>query len=85
MRAAATVLGVAFGAGPLLFLEGSGEARWTDPVGLVLGLSVVAMTRAVATVERGSVGRNKKRYAWVQVGIVSVSIVAAAVWSALPG
>jgi hypothetical protein len=48
-----------------------------------MGLSLIALFRSVATIEKGRVGRSKRRSAWIQIGLVSAGIAAAAIWSAL--
>ena len=84
LKAALTVVGAAVGGAPILFIQDIGGARFTDPVGLVLGLLVIRLRSARETVIDKRISRTKRAVAWMDTIVIIAVTLAAAIWSAIP-
>jgi len=90
LKAGLTVLGAALGGGPVLFMAASGDARWSYPIGLILGLLALYAYRlrgelfdSARSKEGASSSRGKKAFAVAELCVIVGVTVLAAVWSTL--
>ena len=84
LKAAIAVVGAALGGGPVLFIEGVADARWSYPVGLVLGLLSLRLWFARKVLVDKRVSKGKTIIAWLDIVIIIVITLAAAIWTAIP-
>jgi len=90
LKAGVTVLGATLGGGPILFMAASGDARWSYPIGLILGLLALYAYRlrgelfdSSRSKEESSGGRGKKAFAVAELCVIIAVTALAAVWSTL--
>lgn len=83
LKAALTVLGAALGSGPILFISEVQDARWTYPVGLVLGMLLLRVVQARAEIADARKKKTHKVFAWIDIAIIIAVTLAAAIWSAI--
>lgn len=78
LKAGVTVLGVAFGGGPILFMKHVQDARWSYPVGLIIGLLIVHAFAARSIVIDRRTSLRKRILAWLDIVVIAgLSFVAA--------
>ena len=82
LKSGLTVLGAALGGGSILFMEGIQDARWSYPIGLILGLLTLRAFQARAEILDGRQKRGKRILAWIDLFVIVGVTVGAAVWSA---
>ena len=88
LKAVITAIGAALGGGPILFIQGVGDAKWSYPVGLVLGLLWPRLLTARLDIARGvrRGGRENRvhaLFAWIDLIIIGVAAGGAAVYGSL--
>ena len=84
LKAGITVVGSALGGGPILYLEKDlGGALWMYPVGLVLGLALLRLYFARKELEQPNAAPVAKKFAMLDVIVISVAALGAAVYASL--
>ena len=81
LKAGLTVLGSALGGGPILFMKEVQDAKWSYPVGLVLGLMALRILQARQEILDGRTKKLKRIMAWSDIVAIVCITTAAAVWT----
>ncbi|CAK8718621.1 hypothetical protein LDFHOB_08015 [Candidatus Electronema aureum] len=83
LRAVITAIGAGLGSGPLLFIKSSGNAIWSYPIGLVMGMLWLRLLYA-----RDECSDNRRRlsyriWAWIDIFVIISVTIASVIYCAI--